>query len=118
MKSATDLVIAKKIAPPDTEEYSVIIDGLSRAKAQLYSLKVAKALEEQPAPQSVGSRYKNLLQYLVRGDNRAPQGRALQEALEATEAQVQVLEAMLEDYNAREEAFRDSQVVEAKDPAC
>ena len=113
----SNIIVTDKIAPPDSEEYGVILDALSRAKTQLYSLRVAQALEQTPAPEAAGNRYPNLLAYLQKGDARRIQGKALVEALQASEAQVAVLEALYEDWSARDEAFTQSQIVAAKDPA-
>lgn len=104
------------ITPPDSEEYGVILDALSRAKTQLYSLRVAQALEQTPAPEAVGNRYPNLLAYLQKGAAQRVQGKALVEAVRAAEAQVAVLERMFEDWNERNDAFTESQIKAAVDP--
>jgi hypothetical protein len=111
------IVIADKIAPPDSEEYAVVMDALSRAKAQYHSLRVAAALEAQPAPEALGGRYTNLLAYLQRGQQRRVEGKNLQIELEAATTQVKVLEGLLADYDARNDAFTDAQIAAAKDPA-
>lgn len=111
----TKIVVADRIAPPDAEEYTVVLDALSRAKTQLYSLRVAQALEGEPQPEgprrvATGT----LLGYLAASGTR--EGRKLAQDLAAAEAQVRVLEGMLEDYNAREDAWRSTQVIDAKNP--
>jgi hypothetical protein len=91
---------------PDTEEYHVIIDALSRAKTTLHTLRVHKALESVPAPE--GSGHSNLLSFLTRGQKSRDSisGNALRKELEGAEAQVAVLDLLLADYNTREEAAR------------
>lgn len=116
-----EVLTTDKIAAPDAEERAVLIEALSRAKSTLHTLRVRKALEAEPAPESshgIG-KYDNLLAFLTRGEPGRNQlrGDALQREIDGAAAQVRVIERMLDAYYAHEDAWQEQNTVKAADPS-
>lgn len=108
------LVTTDKVTQPDTEEYTVIIDALSRAKTTLYSLLIHQALEAEPAPEGTSKGHASLLAFLTRGQAKRPLGGPrLQQEIDGARAQVRVLERQLEAYNAHQDAWDVARTAEA-----
>ena len=98
---------------PAEEEYGVLLQARGQAAERLAQLELLQAYEAAPSPTS---QHRNLLEFMNKGQKQPIEGRVLRENLAATRTQLELLDARLESWNERQEAYMSSLPV-AKDPS-
>lgn len=104
------------ITQPDQEEYSVLVDELTKAKSYRASLTLSRAFEGVAGPFGAGG-HATLLSYLVKGQKDRIEGRRLAAEIEVTDHRIRVVQDLIDDYTTREQVWNETQKIPmAEDP--